>query len=115
MYINIKKITYPHFLPDKPHQKLIQRQRYQKSNHTFTKVQKSQESINKKIPKKILKLKKLYQTSSHSKVRKKQPNVKKKIRIFFLKKELSYRSLTKHVVLQMLQDEKRKKVRNFLK
>ena len=43
-----------------------------------------------------------------------QKNTKKN-RIFFLEKGLSQRSLTKHVFLQNLQDEKRKKVRNFLK
>ena len=69
--------TQPHFLPSKPHQKLIQRQRYKKFNHAFTKTQKSQENINKKIPKKILKLKKLYQTSSPSKVTEKTEKLKK--------------------------------------
>ena len=68
---------YPYFLPNKLHQKLIQRQRYKKSNHAFNKTQKPQENINKQIQKKILKLKKLYQTSSPSKVTEKTEKLKK--------------------------------------
>jgi len=85
MYINMGKNYLTIFYPKQTPPETDSKTKIQKTNHAFTKSQKSQESINKKIPKKILKLKKLYQMSSPSNVssKNKKQMLQKKLEYFF--------------------------------